>query len=113
MGILKNVLSKVSSKLKEIEPKVQQELKRPDPAMYEDWKPKAPTIAQVATKPVPPPPPAPAPSAGARPSGPTLFKDAKANMEVSGLREDLNLGRITQQQYNQKIAELQKKYAVA
>jgi hypothetical protein len=110
-----NILKKIAAKADAALAKDQE--KKRDPGIYEDWKKPSP-VAAVAKKPVPPPP-APAPVkptpvvTGARPAAKPLFKDSNANVDASRLQNDLITGKITQQQYDEKMAELKKRYPPA
>ena len=114
-----NTLKKTAAKANEALVK-QQEAKR-DPGIYEDWKPAKPKtspVAAVAAKPMPPAPapakPAPvATAAGSRPGAKPLFKESNGNVDASRIHNDLAYGRITQEQYNQRMAELKKRYTAA
>lgn len=112
-----NTLKKTAAKANEALVK-QQEAKR-DPGIYEDWKPAKPKTSPVAAVAAKPMPPAPAPAkpapvvTGAKAAAKPLFKESAGNVDVSRLQNDLAYGRITQEQYNQRLAELKKKYASA
>ena len=92
-----------------------QQAKR-DPGIYEDWKPAKPKtspVAAIAAKPMPPAPAPVATAAGSRPGAKPLFKESNGNVDASRIHNDLAYGRITQEQYNQRMAELKKRYTAA
>ena len=117
-----NVFKSANKALNKAANKVEQaiEAKR-DPGIYEDWKPAKPKtspVTAVAAKPMPPAPapakPAPvATAAGSRPGAKPLFKESNGNVDASRIHNDLAYGRITQEQYNQRMAELKKRYTAA
>ena len=106
---LKKIAAKADAALAE------QKQKNRDPGIYEDWKKPSP-VAAVAKKPVPPAPapvkPAPVVT-GAKPGAKPLFKDSNGNVDASRAQNDLAYGRITQQEYERRIAELKRKYPPA
>ena len=117
-----NVFKSANKALNKAANKVEQaiEAKR-DPGIYEDWKPAKPKtspVAAVAAKPMPPAPapakPAPvATAAGSRPGAKPLFKESNGNVDASRLHNALITGKITQQEYDEKMAALKKRYTPA
>ena len=108
-----NTLKKIAAKFDTA--LAEQKEKTRDPGIYEDWKKPSP-VAAVAKKPVPPAPapvkPAPVVT-GAKPGAKPLFKDSNGNVDASRAQNDLAYGRITQQEYERRIAELKRKYPPA
>lgn len=110
-------LKKTAAKADEILAK-NQEAKR-DPGIYEDWKPAKPKTSPVAAVAAKPMPPAPAPTkpapvvTGSRPAAKPLFKESNGNVDASRLHNALITGKITQQEYDEKMAELKKRYTPA
>lgn len=117
-----NVFKMINKEATKALGKVEKEIEaKRDPGIYEDWKPAKPKtspVAAIAAKPMPPAPaPAPAKPApvvtGARPGAKPLFKESNGNVDASRVHNDLVYGRITQEQYNQRMAELKKRYTAA